>query len=59
MQGDPTHEAEWQPTKDSVGPDGTMNETFYEYIKNHKLLEHLWNNQVTNVVETTTGEGGE
>lgn len=59
MKGDPTHDAEWQPTSDFVDSDGTMNETFYEYIKKNGILEYLWNNQVPDVVGTTTEEGGE
>lgn len=59
MQGDPNYDAEWQPTKDFVDSDGTMNETFYECIKKNGILQNLWFNQHNNVVGTTTGEGGE
>ena len=44
MKGDPTHDAEWQPTSEFFDLNGTMNENFYEYIKKHSILEHLWNN---------------
>ena len=59
MKGDPTHDAEWQPTRDFVDPDGTMNEKFYEYIKNNGILQNFWSNQDDHVVGKTTGEGGE
>ena len=54
MKGDPTHDAEWQPTSDFIDPDGTMNEKFYKYIKEYSILEHLWNNQGNAVVGSTT-----
>ena len=38
MKGDPTHDAEWQPSKDFVDNDGTVNEKFLDYIKAHKIL---------------------
>ena len=59
MKGDPTHDAEWQPTRDFVDRDGTMNEKFYEYIKKNRILQDLWHDQNHNVVGTTTREGGE
>ena len=59
MKGDPTHDAEWQPTRDFVDPDGTMNEKFYEYIKKNGILKNLWYYQDNDVVGTTTEEGGE
>ena len=51
MKGCPTHEAEWQPTKDFVDKDGTMNEKFYEYIKKNGILKNLWNTEPDNIVE--------
>ena len=51
MKGSPTHEAEWQPTKDFVDKDGTMNDKFYEYIKKNGILKNLWNTEPNNVVE--------
>lgn len=38
MEGDETHEATWQPTKDFVDNDGTITEAFRDYIKEHSLL---------------------
>lgn len=35
------HEADWQPTRDFVDPDGTINEAFRRYICAHKRLPHL------------------
>ena len=45
MKGAPTHDAEWQPSRDFIDKDGTINETFLEYIKSQELLPHLYTNQ--------------
>ena len=42
MKGDPTHDAEWQPTRDFIDKDNTINETFLDYIKSQDILSHLW-----------------
>ncbi len=42
MKGSPAHDAEWQPTADFVDRDGTMTEPFAKYIKENKLLPHLY-----------------
>lgn len=39
--GTPLHEADWQPTRDFVDSDGTINENFHRYICAHNLLPHL------------------
>ena len=59
MQGDPSHDAEWQPTQDFIDSDGTMNDKFYEYIKRNRILENLWSDPSNDVVGSTTEEGGE
>ena len=41
MKGAPSHEAQWQPTRNFVDKDGTMTKAFYEYITKHNLLPHL------------------
>ena len=41
MKGSPTHDAEWQPKKDFVDKDGTMNEKFYDYIIKKGILQEL------------------
>jgi len=41
MKGTPTHEAEWQPTRDFIDKDGTLTTAFLEYIKEKNLLPHL------------------
>lgn len=41
--GAPIHEAEWQPTRDFVDNDGTINEAFHKYITENNLLPHLHN----------------
>ena len=38
MKGSPTHDAEWQPTRDFVDKDGTINDKFLEYIKSQGIL---------------------
>ena len=42
MKGDPTHEAEWQPMRDFIDKDGTMNAKFLEYIKKQNILPNLY-----------------
>ena len=46
MKGDPTHDAEWQPTKDFVEKNGTMNEVFLDYIKKNDLLKTFGTHEI-------------
>lgn len=46
MKGDPTHEAEWQPMRDFIDKDGTMNENFLSYIKGQGILNGLYEGSV-------------
>lgn len=41
MKGTPRHEAQWQPTRDFLDPDGMVTAAFHEYIVEHNLLPHL------------------
>lgn len=41
MKGTPTHDAQWQPTKDFIDNDGTMTKAFLDYISAHNLLPEL------------------
>ena len=56
MEGFPTHDAQWQPTKDFIVQDGTSYETFLEYIKSIDILKDLWNKDV--VEDDNGGEAG-
>ena len=56
MKGEPTQDAEWQPTKDFVDPDGSMNEKLYEYIKKNGILQNFWYDLEKYVVGTTAEE---
>ncbi len=58
MKGDPTHDAEWQPTKDFVDKDGTMNDVFLDYIKKNEILNNLWDNSDNVVAVDNRGEVG-
>ena len=59
MKGSPTHDAEWQPTRDFVDKDGTINDKFYKYIKCQGILQELWADQDKKVVEVDNSGGGE
>ncbi len=37
MKGAPEYDAEWQPGRDSIGPDGTMTGALADYIKKHNI----------------------
>lgn len=39
MKGDPSHDVTWQPTKDFIDKDGTVTETWKEYIVRHNILQ--------------------
>lgn len=56
MKGDPTHDAEWQPTRDFIDNDNTINETFLEYIKSKNILSQLWSQ--SSDVEDDNSSGG-
>ncbi len=56
MKGDPTHDAEWQPMRDVVDKDGTINEEFARYIKDNSIQHHV---HVDDIVEVeNSGEAG-
>ena len=38
MKGAPTHDAEWQPTRDFVDKDGTVTDEWQKYIREHNIL---------------------
>lgn len=38
MKGAPTHEAEWQPTRDFVDKDGTVTDAWHQYIVEKNIL---------------------
>ena len=38
MKGAPTHDAEWQPSRDFVDKDGTVTEVWQKYIREHDIL---------------------
>ena len=59
MQGSPTHDAEWQPTRDFVDRDRTINEKLSNYIGSHCILQELWNEQDTEVFVDENKGGGE
>lgn len=42
LKGTPQHDAEWQPVRDFVDSDGTMNQEFDKYIKQNNILRNLW-----------------
>ena len=42
MKGSPEHDSEWQPTKDFIDNDGTMNDQFLAYIKSKNILKEKW-----------------
>lgn len=42
MNGDPIHDAKWQPMKDFTDMDGTMNRIFLNQIKKNEKLKDLW-----------------
>jgi len=42
MEGLPEHEAEWQPTRDFIDTDGTMNDKFLSYIKSKNIMQEKW-----------------
>jgi len=42
MKGSPEHDSEWQPTKDFIDNDGTMNDQFLSYIKSKNILKEKW-----------------
>ena len=37
MKGDPIHDAEWQPARDFIDPDGTMTEALMKYVQEQHL----------------------
>lgn len=37
MRGDPIHDAEWQPARDFIDPDGTMTEALQKYVQDQNL----------------------
>jgi hypothetical protein len=37
MKGDPIHDAEWQPARDFIDPDGTMTQALQQYVQDHNL----------------------
>jgi hypothetical protein len=37
MTGDPIHDAEWQPARDVIDPDGTMTEALMKYVQEQHL----------------------
>jgi hypothetical protein len=37
MKGDPIHDAEWQPARDFIDPDGTMTEALMKYVQEQNL----------------------
>lgn len=41
MEGDATHDAEWQPTRVLVDDDGTLTAAFEEYIEENGLLSNM------------------
>lgn len=49
-----THDAEWQPTRDFVDKDSTINDEFYNYSKKENIMKHLWEFK-TMLSRTTTG----
>ena len=49
-KGYPSHDAEWEPSRNFIEKDGTMNQKFYEYIKKNDIMTQLWKTD-TNVVE--------
>ena len=54
VKGEPQHDAKWIPTSAFVDSDGTLTESFYQYITHEDLLP-----QLRAVAETATGgEGG-
>lgn len=54
MKGSPTHEAEWQPKRDFVDSDGTLNEAFKRYISTHGLYPELLVDEDVNQEELAT-----
>ncbi len=56
MIGFPTHDAKWQPNKDFIDQDGSINDNFLEYIKSKDILKSLWANDV--VEDDNRGEAG-
>ncbi len=42
MKGSPTHDAEWQPSRNFIDKDGTHTDVLLEYIKKKKILPHLY-----------------
>lgn len=42
MKGIPESVAEWQPTKDFIDTDSTMNDKFLSYIKSKNTMKELW-----------------
>lgn len=42
MKGSRTHNAEWQPSRDFIDKDRTINEKFLEHIRKETLLPHLY-----------------
>ena len=55
MKGAPDHDAEWQPTRDFVDEDGTINDTCLNCIQENKILPQLYDNHV---VEDYNAVGG-
>ena len=41
-KGSPEYDAEWQPSRDFIDDDGTMNDKFLSYIKAQNILEDFW-----------------
>ncbi len=54
MRGSPTHDSEWQPSKDFMDADGTINNAFLEYVKSRNILRDFW---ATDVVEDDNRAG--
>ncbi len=42
MKVSPTHDADWQPSRDFIDKDGTLRDVSLEYIKNKKILPYLY-----------------
>ena len=57
-KGYPTHDAEWLPTKNFIGWDGSIKEKFYEYIKKENVMRHLWQNNLLVVANEIRREDG-
>lgn len=50
MKGSQEYDAEWQPARDFIDTDGTINDKFLAYIKSKNIMKEHWANEAS-VVE--------